>query len=59
MQLGEFSHTLNWVVRGLIDIVVDPEFRQYASRVPSPCGLTVVYKIPPIIELDKSRYRLY
>ena len=23
----------------------DREFRQYASRVPSPCGLTAVYKI--------------
>ena len=28
-----------------------PELRQYASRVPNPCGLTVVYKF--------SRYRLY
>ena len=25
----------------------DPELRQYASRVPSACGLTVVYKISP------------
>ena len=29
----------------------DPELRQYASRVPSPCGLTVVYKISPSLNL--------
>ena len=29
----------------------DPELRQYASRVPSPCGLTVVYKISPPLNL--------
>ena len=46
------------VVRGLIDTVVvlpmstswtpmfDPELRQYASSGPSPCGFTVVDKIP-------------
>ena len=29
----------------------DPELRQYAFRVPSPCGLTAVYKIPPPLNL--------
>ena len=29
----------------------DPELRQYASRVPSPCGLTMVYRISPPLNL--------
>ena len=29
----------------------DPELRQYASRVPCPCGLTVVHKISPPLNL--------
>ena len=36
----------------------DPELRKYASMVPSPCGLTVVYKMSPPLNLT-SRYRLY
>ena len=36
-----------------------PELRQDASRMPSPCGLTVVYKNSPPWKLGKSRYRLY
>ena len=35
----------------------NPEFLQYASRVPSPCGMTVVYKNVHTIKLGKSRYR--
>ena len=33
----------------------DPELRQYASRVPSSCGLMVVYKLSPPLNLA-SRY---
>ena len=32
----------------------NPELRQYASRVPTPCGLTVVYKISPPLNLEIS-----
>ena len=38
---------------------LDPELRQYASSVPCPCGLTMVYKIVHPLKLGKSRYRLY
>ena len=31
----------------------NPELRHYASRVPSPCGLAVVYKISPPLKLGK------
>ena len=36
----------------------DSELRQYASRVPSPCGLTVIYNISPPVTVA-SNHRLY
>ena len=35
-----------------------PELRHYESKVPSPCGLTVVYKMSPLLN-SESRDRLY